>query len=68
MIAEPDSTTTTTAPSASAIETSPLSATELYQLTLYKWRYSLEAFGFEAGEVRDLMFLKWLYTSRHVLP
>ena len=74
MIAEPDSTTTTTttttsvASPARASEASPLSATELYQLTLYKWRYSLEAFGFETGEVRDLMFLKWLYTSRHVLP
>jgi hypothetical protein len=43
-----------------------LSARELYQLTLYKWRYSLEAFGFDAREVRDLMFLKWLYASRRV--
>ena len=43
-----------------------LSPGELYQLTLYKWRYSLEAFGFDAREVRDLMFLKWLYASRRV--
>ena len=43
-----------------------LSPRELYQLTLYKWRYSLEAFGFDAREVRDLMFLKWLYASRRV--
>ncbi len=43
-----------------------LSARELYQLTLYKWRYSLEAFGFEAREVRHLMFLKWLHASRRV--
>ena len=67
MIAEPDSTTTTMT-SAPASAASPLSATELYQLTLYKWRYSLEAFGFDTREVRDLMFLKWLHTSRHVLP
>jgi hypothetical protein len=71
VIAEPDSTTTITSPTsapAASIEASPLSATELYQLTLYKWRYSLEAFGFEPGEVQDLMFVKWLHTSRHVLP
>ena len=43
-----------------------LSARELYQLTLYKWRYSLEAFGFDPREVRELMFLKWLYASRRV--
>jgi hypothetical protein len=67
VIAEPDSTTTITTPaSAASLEASPLSATELYQLTLYKWRYSLEAYGFEADQVRELMFLKWLYTSRHV--
>jgi hypothetical protein len=46
----------------------PLSAHELYQLTLYKWRYSLEAYGFNHDEVRQLMFLKWLYASRRVLP
>jgi len=74
VIAKPDSTASTpTTPVASAEparapEAGPLSAAELYQLTLYKWRYSLEAFGFETGEVRDLMFLKWLYASRHVLP
>jgi hypothetical protein len=70
VFAKPSSTTTPVAPTlpAPSIEASPLSAIELYQLTLYKWRYSLEAFGFEAGEVRDLMFLKWLHASRHVLP
>jgi hypothetical protein len=75
VIAKPDSSTTpttttpVTAPApATSLETSPLSPAELYQLTLYKWRYSLEAFGFETGEVRDLMFLKWLHASRHVLP
>ena len=71
MIAEPDSTTTPQQASAdrtSLVDRSPLSANELYQLTLYKWRYSLEAYGFEAHEVRDLMFLKWLHASRRVLP
>lgn len=74
MIAQPDSTNTTTSsipttPAAgNSVEASPLTPAELYQLTLYKWRYSLEAFGFESGEVRDLMFLKWLHASRHVLP
>jgi hypothetical protein len=45
-----------------------LSPAELYQLTLYKWRYSLEAYGFEPHEVRELMFLKWLHASRRVEP
>ncbi len=69
MIAEPDSSTTTsetTPTSSSFLEDSPLSAAELYQLTLYKWRYSLEAYGFDHEEVRELMFLKWLYASRRV--
>jgi hypothetical protein len=44
----------------------PLSAEELYQLTLYKWRYSLEAYGFAQAEVRELMFLKWLYATRRI--
>jgi hypothetical protein len=71
VIAQPDSTApTTTATSAAAgeAEANPLSAHELYQLTLYKWRYSLEAYGFDAQEVRDLMFLKWLHASRRVQP
>jgi len=50
------------------LQTSPLSPAELYQLTLYKWRYSLEAYGFEQHEVRELMFLKWLHASRRVEP
>jgi hypothetical protein len=73
VIAEPNSSTTsespeTTAPQASLAETSPLTPAELYQLTLYKWRYSLEAFGFNPEEVRQLMFLKWLHASRRVEP
>lgn len=66
MIAEPNSSTTPepTSTSASLLEDGPLSADELYQLTLYKWRYSLEAYGFTYDQVRQLMFLKWLHASR----
>jgi hypothetical protein len=75
VIAEPNSSTTPdsapdspTPTAAAEATTNPLSAAELYQLTLYKWRYSLEAFGFDDHEVRELMFLKWLHASRRVLP
>ena len=69
MIADsnPTAATATPAVEASSPETQ-LSAAELYQLTLYKWRYSLEAFGFDEHEVRDLMFVKWLYASRRLAP
>ena len=70
MIAKPNSSTDSepesTPASTSFLEGSPLSADELYQLTLYKWRYSLEAYGFEPEEVRALMFMKWLYASHRV--
>jgi hypothetical protein len=68
MIAEPDSSTTSEPRPAntSFLESSPLSPDELYQLTLYKWRYSLEAYGFGPEEVRSLMFMKWLYASHRV--
>ena len=74
MIAEPNSSITPE-PAAEAtpekaekslLEDSPLTADELYQLTLYKWRYSLEAYGFERDQVRELMFLKWLHASRRI--
>jgi hypothetical protein len=68
VIAEPDSSTTPEPATQDGVLTSPLSPNELYQLTLYKWRYSLEAYGFEQHEVRDLMFLKWLHASRRVIP
>jgi hypothetical protein len=45
-----------------------LSATELHRLTLYKWRYALEALGFASDQVRSLMFLKWLLLSQHLEP
>jgi hypothetical protein len=71
MIAEPNSSPpseSSESPPAttSFLEDSPLSADELYQLTLYKWRYSLEAYGFDHDEVRQLMFLKWLVASRRI--
>jgi hypothetical protein len=69
VIAQPDSTTAPERTSTIAVvDHSPLSAAELYQLTLYKWRYSLEAYGFDDDQVRELMFLKWLHASRRVLP
>lgn len=66
MIADPKSATTRS--ETATEDTSSLSTAELYQLTLYKWRYSLEAYGFDADEVKDLMFLKWLHASRRVEP
>jgi hypothetical protein len=70
VIAEPDSTTSTSESTTaiSIVEDSTLSSNELYQLTLYKWRYSLEAYGFEQHEVKDLMFMKWLHATRRVQP
>jgi hypothetical protein len=56
------------APQAPTSDDAVLTAQELYQLTLYKWRYSLEAYGFDAQEVRELMFLKWLHASQRVRP
>ena len=71
MIVQPDSSTSpdnTPLGASSPVDGGPLSTSELYQLTLYKWRYSLEAYGFEPHEVRELMFLKWLHASKRVLP
>lgn len=68
MIAEPNSSVRTEEAAPALVAESPLSSNELYQLTLYKWRYSLEAYGFDAEEVRELMFLKWLHASRRVAP
>ena len=74
MIAEPNSSTTPEPTTDTASEQAEstvladgyLSADELYQLTLYKWRYSLEAFGFAPEQVRELMFVKWLYASHRI--
>jgi hypothetical protein len=70
VIAEPDSTTTqpTDDSSAGDIADNRLTENERYRLTLYKWRYSLEACGFEQGEIRELLFIKWLHASGRVVP
>jgi hypothetical protein len=67
VLADPNSAQATT-PTAPQEPQQALTQEELYQLTLYKWRYSLEAYGFERHEVRELMFLKWLHASRRVAP
>jgi hypothetical protein len=68
-VIDPNPTATSpSAPTAPSLDDAILTPAELYQLTLYKWRYSLEAYGFEAHEVRELMFLKWLHASQRVLP
>jgi hypothetical protein len=66
VIADSNSAADSATPAAEILPEAALSAAELYQLTLYKWRYSLEAFGFDDQEVRELMFLKWLYASRRI--
>jgi hypothetical protein len=38
-----------------------LSAQDVWRLTLYKWRYSLESHGFSTEQARRLLFLRWLY-------
>ena len=70
MIADPNPAAATATPLIAQPSTpdTDLSARELYQLTLYKWRYSLEVFGFDAQQVSELMFLKWLHASRRVAP
>jgi hypothetical protein len=45
--------------------TQPLTRAELHRLTLFKWRYALESYGFADREVDRLLFLAWLHaTSR----
>jgi hypothetical protein len=48
-----------------ATSTHPLSRPELHRLTLFKWRYTLEALGFRAQQVEQLMFLAWLRANAH---
>ena len=43
-----------------------LTPVELYRLTLYKWRYALEAAGFSSDQVRQLMFVKWLNATNRL--
>jgi hypothetical protein len=39
-----------------------LSPTERARLTLFKWRYVLQATGFTPAEGGRLTFMRWLYT------
>lgn len=41
---------------------------ELHRLTLFKWRYALESFGFSDWEVDQLVFLTWLHATRRAHP
>lgn len=41
-----------------------LSPADVQRLTLFKWRYALEAQGFNAPECAHLIFLRWLYGRR----
>ena len=41
----------------------PLTSEDVRRLTLYKWRYSLESFGFSTAEIGHLLFLKWLHAQ-----
>ncbi|MBI2756430.1 MAG: hypothetical protein HYX52_06955 [Chloroflexi bacterium] len=54
------------APNGAVAEVSPLTRAELYQLTLFKWRYALDRDGFTASEAEQLMFLKWRAASGRV--
>lgn len=57
--------TRTAAPKPAVLE-GPLSQRELYRLTLFKWRYAFEAYGFQQHQVEALLFLKWLYATRRL--
>ena len=43
-----------------------LSLDDLQRLTLFKWRYSLQARGFAEEQVAQLLFLKWRWATRRV--
>jgi hypothetical protein len=45
-----------------------LSAAELHRLTLFKWRYTLESYGFSDWQVDQLLFLTWLHATRRARP
>lgn len=36
-----------------------LTAQEIHNLTIYKWRYALESEGFTSQEAGRLIFLRW---------
>lgn len=41
-----------------------LSADELERLTLWKWRYAFEAFGFTREQAGELTLLTWMRATR----
>jgi hypothetical protein len=45
-----------------------LSRAELHRLTLFKWRYTLESYGFSDWQVDNLVFLTWLHATRRAHP
>ena len=49
-------------------QTGPLTTAELHRLTLFKWRYTLESYGFSDSEVDQLLFLTWLHATRRSRP
>ena len=51
----------TVAPTTAAAPDGTLSEQDVWRLTLYKWRYSLESHGFSTEQARRLLFLRWLY-------
>jgi hypothetical protein len=55
-------------PSSESDRSEALSAAELHRLTLFKWRYTLESYGFSDWEVDQLLFLTWLHATRRSRP
>ena len=45
-----------------------LTADELWRLTLYKWRYTLESDGFSRDQAAHLLFLRWLHSRAAARP
>ena len=55
-------------PSSESDRSEGLSPPELHRLTLFKWRYTLESYGFSEWEVDQLLFLTWLHATRRSHP
>lgn len=45
-----------------------LAAQEVRQLTLFKWRYTLESTGFTRQQSERLLFWKWMVQTGRVTP
>jgi hypothetical protein len=43
-----------------------LSVQDVWRLTLWKWRYSLESAGYSTYEAEHLLFLKWQHARARV--